>query len=146
MPTIKVVVPASITNIGPGVDTLGIAVTLHNTIELRLETGKKDATPQPIKLTVTGENHFPVSDEHPVCKAVRSLYEEAKLPIPGLTITCVGEIVEELGEKSAWVIGGLMAANNLLPTPLKREQIVALACRVSPRLRPPRCRISPLRW
>ncbi|HVO42015.1 MAG TPA: hypothetical protein VMT34_05315 [Aggregatilineales bacterium] len=162
---VKVIVPATIINLGPGLDTLGIAVTLHNTVEMSLRPpsppaesapvqGEKSAeaatkvpeaglstaapasllapeAPAPFTLNVSGENHFPVSDDHPVIRAAKTLFDEAKTPFPSASITCTGEIPTELGDRTAWTVGGLMAANNLLSTPLKREQIVALACRLS---------------
>jgi homoserine kinase len=123
MRKVQVTVPAACTDLGPGIDSLGLALTLHNTVTISL----RDDVEQ--NITVEGESGYPAASGHPVLKAANALFEAAERPLPGLNVLCQGEIPPEvgLGDRAAWIVGGLFGANNLLETPMRRDKIAEIA-------------------
>jgi homoserine kinase len=126
MRRVQVVVPAACTDLGPGIDSLGLALTLHNTVtmSLRDEAGQR--------ASIEGEGGYPATMEHPALKAAMALFEAAGRPLPGIHVLCQGEIPFDagLGDRAAWIVGGLFGANNLLETPMHRDKIAEIAFRL----------------
>jgi homoserine kinase len=119
MPRVSVTVPAACTNLGPGIDSLGLALGLHNRIEMSLRADSQ----QMISIGNNGD-----TEDHPVVKAALALVKEQKIT-SGFNLTCTGAIPDSvgLGETAAWTVGGLAAANNLLDAPLPRQRLIELA-------------------
>lgn len=106
---IKIRVPATSANMGPGFDSLGIALNLYNTYSFYYgeEDGEKslmreasdlvfqsiERTPEPVKVTV--ESHIPMS--------------------------------RGLGSSAACIVAGVMAANVYLNSPLGLTELLQLA-------------------
>lgn len=121
---VKVMVPATTSNLGPGFDCLGLALTLYNTVSLcRVDAG--------LSIDVEGEgiHLIPRDETNQVVQAIHLLFAQAGLPVPGLHIHLKNDIpvCSGLGSSGAAVLGGLLAANQLLPEPLSRETVLALA-------------------
>lgn len=121
---IEVRVPASTTNLGPGFDTLGLALKLYNRLRFRVIEG-------PVRVDVDGEGagQLDTGPDNLVYRAVARLYGEAGRPIPALQIHLNNSIPMSrgLGSSSTAIVGGLVGANALLGSPLDREHILALA-------------------
>lgn len=138
MRKVKVTIPAACTNLGPGLDSLGLALGLHNTIEMQLSAstpsapGAEQAVQQSMFIEVSGENAYTDTIDHPVLQGAAALYKHIEQPMPGVEVRCLGGIPPDCGlaDRAAWLIGGLFAANNLLDAPLRRDKIAELACRV----------------
>ena len=64
------VVPASSANLGPGFDSLGLALALHDVVRLSL-------MPSGFEVTVRGEGAaaVPLTEEHLVARAVRAGFD-----------------------------------------------------------------------
>lgn len=121
---VKVMVPATTANLGPGFDCLGLALTLYNTVSLcPLEAGLK------IEIEGEGAHLIPRDETNEVVQAAHLLFAHAGLPVPGLHLRQKNDIpvCSGLGSSAAAVMGGLMAANQLLPKPLSRATVLALA-------------------
>jgi len=124
MESVTVRAPASAANLGPGFDTLGLALALHN--ELRF-------TPAPGEPSVTirgeGEGQLDTGPGNLVCRAMRRLYAEVGRQGPPVCLELVNRIPlsRGLGSSSAAIVGGLVGANALLGSPLEREALLALA-------------------
>lgn len=123
MRIVKVTVPAAFTGIGPGIESLGLALGLHNTVEMSLAAGESE-----VRL-LAGELEGPLPADHPVLRAARELFEAADVDIPAADVVCHADIPPGcgLGDDAVWTVAGLFAANNLLETPMRRERIAALA-------------------
>lgn len=125
MPRVHVRVPASSANLGPGFDSLGLALALYN--EVVAEEAER------ISVTVQGEGagRLATGDKNVVARGVRAAYEAAGRPFPGCTVACVNRIPlsRGLGSSAAAWVGGLVAGNALLGTPLDRHAVLALAAR-----------------
>lgn len=121
---VKVRVPATTANLGPGFDCLGMALGLHNTVELAQTDGG-------LRITVDGEGAglIPTGATNLVYRAVAALFDRVGQPRPGLRIhlnNCI-PLMSGLGSSSAAIVGGLVAANALLDEPLATDELLALA-------------------
>lgn len=123
MRKVKVTVPAAFTGIGPGIESLGLALCLHNTVEMGLAAGETETR------LLSGEFEGELPDDHPAMRAARELFKAAGHDVPAADVTCHADIPPGcgLGDDAVWTVGGLFAANNLLETPMRRERIAALA-------------------
>lgn len=122
---VHVRVPATSANLGPGFDTLGLALALYN------EVSAAEADTVSVKLEGEGVGRLPANRDNVVARAVRQAYDAAGRPFRGVALTCVNRIpaARGLGSSAAAWVGGLVAGNTLLGSPLSREALLALAAR-----------------
>jgi homoserine kinase len=119
-------VPATSANLGPGFDTLGLALSLHDEIEARI-------TDSGLDIQVSGEGAGDVADageKHLVVRAMRVAFDELGLPQPvGLALRCVNRIPHGrgLGSSAAAIVAGLVAARALAGAPVGPEDVLPLA-------------------
>lgn len=122
---VHVRVPATSANLGPGFDALGLALAQHNEVVAREADG--------VRVAVQGEGagRLPSGGDNVVARGVRLAYEAAGRPFKGVDLTCHNRIptARGLGSSAAAWVGGLVAGNALLGTPLSREALLALAAR-----------------
>jgi homoserine kinase len=122
------VVAASSANLGPGFDSLGLAVGLYD--EITVET-----TDSGLVVHVEGEGAGQVPDgpDHLVVRAIQRGLDAAGLRADGLIVRCRNVIphARGLGSSAAAVVGGLAAANGLVAqancTPHDEGALVQLA-------------------
>jgi homoserine kinase len=122
---VRVRVPASSANLGPGFDALGLALALHNEIEAR------EADRVTVTIVGEGADQLASSERNVVVRAVRAAYEAAGRPFRGCEVACVNRIplARGLGSSAAAWVSGLVAGNALLGSPLEREALLVLAAR-----------------
>ena len=124
MALVRVQVPASTTNLGPGFDALGVALRIYNRIEL-------DSLPWGVALEVEGEGRDVIpKDESNVCvQAVKRVYDRVGRPFSGLWMKQRNHIplARGLGSSSAAIVGGIVGANILLGSPLGMDELVQIA-------------------
>lgn len=126
--TATATVAASSANLGPGFDSLGIALSLYD--EIVVETVDSGLT-----VTVEGEGagQVPLDASHLVVRAIEAGLRTAGCAVPGLVVRCRNDIPHSrgLGSSAAAVVGGLAAANGLVSqsdsVPLTVEQLVQLS-------------------
>jgi homoserine kinase len=111
---VKVRVPATSANLGPGFDSLGLALDLWDEIEAR-------ALPGPTRVSVTGEGEgeVPLDDTHLVVRAARAALEAVGAPEMGLELRCVNRIPHGrgLGSSAAAAVAGALIARGLIANP-----------------------------
>ena len=118
---IKVQIPATSANIGSGFDSLGLAVTMYNTIEMEesdfLDIQSLDDIP------------IPVDENNLVYHSVKYIYDLCGKPLKGMKIRQTNRIpmARGLGSSSACIVGGIVAANHLLGSPLCQRELVNIA-------------------
>lgn len=121
---ITVRVAATSANLGPGFDTIGLALDLYNTFRFA-------PTAYGLKIDVVGEGagFIPRNTSNVVYRAVRRLYHEIERPIPGLQIEIENQVpvASGLGSSSTALLGGLIGANTLAGSPLSMKRLLALA-------------------
>ena len=122
------VVSASSANLGPGFDSLGLALSLYD--EIVVETRESG-----LEVLVEGEgaNLLPLGPEHLVVRAVERGLAAAGVSAAGLVVRCRNAIPHSrgLGSSAAGVVGGLGAVNGLVAqtesSPLTQDQLIQLA-------------------
>ncbi|WP_448073054.1 homoserine kinase [Georgenia yuyongxinii] len=123
---VRVRVPATSANLGPGFDTLGLALGVWDEISVRAVAGET-------AVTVTGEGagELPDGEGHLVVRAVRAGLEHAGAPQAGLDLICHNVIPHGrgMGSSAAAVVAGLVAARGLVSEPeaLDDDAVLTLA-------------------
>jgi homoserine kinase len=120
---VRVTVPATSANCGPGFDALGIALRLHNEVELREADGVA------VEIAGEGADRLPRDGRNIVVQGVRVAYEAVGRPFRGLRVRQQNRIPPSRGlgsSASAW-LAGLLGGNALLGHVLSREQVMELA-------------------
>ncbi len=121
---VRVTVPATTANLGPGFDCLGLALSVFNSVTLeRSETFG-------ITLAGEGADCLPSDRTNLVYRAVAAVYQTAGISLPPLHVRLVNEVPlrRGLGSSAAAIVGGLVAANALNGFPLDDREILRLAC------------------
>jgi homoserine kinase len=123
---VSVRVPATSANLGPGFDSLGLALTLHDNLQLSVhEKG--------FEVQVEGEGAREVPDDgtHLVIRAALAGLAHVGIVVPGLKLVCHNMIPHGrgLGSSAAAVVAGLIGARGLLvdPSMLPDQIILQLA-------------------
>jgi homoserine kinase len=125
---ITVHAPATTANLGPGFDTLGLALDLWNETRVSLE-GERIV----IHTHGEGEGQTLPAGEHLLVRAMRRVYEVCGHPFPqGLHLWAHNRIPwgSGLGSSAAAIVSGLLAANALLGNPLPSTELLLLAARL----------------
>jgi homoserine kinase len=119
-------VPATSANLGPGFDALGMALSLHDDVEVRV-------TPGGLNLDVSGEGAAEVAaagERHLVVRAMRAAFDDLGTgQPPGLSLRCVNRIPHGrgLGSSAAAIVAGVLAARALAGASLRSEAALPLA-------------------
>jgi homoserine kinase len=128
--TATVRTPATSANLGPGFDTLGLALTLYDDLAARV-------TGDGYTVTVTGEGagDLPDGPEHLVVRAMLATFDALGERPPGLAVDCVNRIPQArgLGSSSAAIVGGVQLARALVKegmTRLPDEDALRIAARL----------------
>ena len=109
---VRVRVPATSANLGPGFDTLGIALAYYDDLEVTaLKPGKIS-----VSVSGEGEGQVPLDENHLVVRAILETFKRVKQQAPGLSLAAVNRIPHGrgLGSSGAAVVSGIMAAKGLL--------------------------------
>ncbi|GJO44376.1 homoserine kinase [Mycobacterium marinum] len=122
------VVAASSANLGPGFDSLGLALSLYD--EIVLET-----TDSGLEVVVEGEGagQVPLNSEHLVVRAIQHGLRAVGVTAAGLIVRCRNDIPHSrgLGSSASAVVGGLAAVNGLVSqagwVPLSEQQLIQLS-------------------
>ncbi len=118
-------VPATSANLGPGFDALGLALSLYNDVVAR------PADRVTVRIDGEGSDRLPRDERNVVVRGVRMAFEAAGRPFTGCALTCLNRIppARGLGSSAAAWVGGLVAGNALLGSPLPRQELLRLAVR-----------------
>lgn len=120
---IKIRVPATSANLGPGFDCLGLALNIWN--EVTFEPAEK------ISYHVTGEGAEKLNkgSRNLLTKAFAHLHDVCGKEIKGAKISAHNEILMSsgLGSSAAAIVAGLFGANEMLGRPLNKHQLLKLA-------------------
>lgn len=110
--TVTVRVPATTANLGPGFDTLGLALSLYDqlTVTARAEPG---AT---VEVVGVGADEVPTDESNLVVRAIASTFAAYSEELPGLGLVAHNAIPHGrgLGSSGAAIVSGIMAAKGLL--------------------------------
>nr|WP_229402983.1 homoserine kinase [Micromonospora okii] len=108
---VKVRVPATSANLGPGFDALGLALGLYDDVAA-------EVVPDGVRVTVTGQGagELPTDDRHLLVRAMRATFDVLGGQPPGLAVECVNRIPQArgLGSSSAAIVAGVQLARALV--------------------------------
>lgn len=118
---VSVTVAGSSANLGPGFDTLGLAVSLYDRVEVEVTEGGIA-----VEIHGEGEKDLPRNESHLVVRAIRAGLRAAGVEAPGLKVVCHNTIPQSrgLGSSAAAAVAGVAAANGLAGFPLTDEQVI----------------------
>ena len=122
---IKIKVPASTANLGPGFDTLSLALDWCNEFIFKVI---KDG----IKINQINSNKLPEDSTNLVYKSFCEAFKKQRKTPPGieLDINCQIPLAAGLGSSATAVVSGLLAANVLLGNTLTKNDILSLATKI----------------
>ena len=105
------VVAASSANLGPGFDSLGLALSLYD--EIVVETTEAGLN---VEVEGEGAGQVPLDSTHLVVRAVQHGLRAVGASVGGLNVRCRNAIPQSrgLGSSAAAVVGGLAAVNGLV--------------------------------
>jgi homoserine kinase len=108
---VRVRVPATSANLGPGFDSLGLALGLHDELEARVDTDGLS-----VEVDGVGATEVPLDEQHLVVRAMRTAFEAMGAHPPGLHLRCHNVIPHSrgLGSSSAAIVAGLVLARALV--------------------------------
>lgn len=123
---VKVMVPATSANLGPGFDFLGLALDLYNTVSFTPADAWYVTAEGYGAAALTGRSDLLV------CKALKRVFVEVGEELRGGVVHLENRIPEAggLGTSAAAIVGGLAAANQFLGEPLSRDDLLALAVEI----------------
>ena len=105
-------VPATSANLGPGFDSLGLALSLRDELTARVTDGG-------IEIEVDGEgaDGVPRDESHLVIRSMRSAFDAMGRQPAGISLRCTNRIphARGLGSSSAAIVAGLALARGLVP-------------------------------
>ncbi|MBK6791202.1 MAG: homoserine kinase [Anaerolineales bacterium] len=120
---IKIRVPATSANLGPGFDCLGLALDLWN--EIAFEEAKR------LKYRATGEGAEKLNkgSKNLLTKSYVRLFEICGKKMPGVHVAAKNDIPMSsgLGSSAAAIMAGLYGANEMLGKPLNNMELLKLA-------------------
>ena len=128
---VEVVVPATSANLGPGFDSLGLALSLHDHLVAMV-------TEDPgVSVIVEGEGAgaLPGDERHLVARAMQAAWEEMGVSAPGVLLRCRNAIPQGrgLGSSAAAIVAGILLARGLVEegeTLLPDDEVLGLATRM----------------
>ncbi|MEU0080063.1 homoserine kinase [Micromonospora tulbaghiae] len=108
---VRVRVPATSANLGPGFDALGLALGRHDDVTAEVTDGG-------VRVSVTGEGagELPSDERHLIVTAMRATFDALGAQPAGLALECVNRIPQArgLGSSSAAIVAGVLAARALV--------------------------------
>ncbi|MUT67298.1 homoserine kinase [Paenibacillus sp. NEAU-GSW1] len=123
MNRVLVKVPASTANLGPGFDTLGMALSLFAWIEMSA------ADKTEFRLYGDQMKGVPTDKSNLIYKVAQLVFKEAGVEVPELCVSMYSDIplTRGLGSSASAIVGALVAANALIGSPLSEDKLFQLA-------------------
>ena len=122
---IKVRVPATSANMGPGFDSLGIALKLYN------DFGFRELEEDGLKFKGMPEEFC--NENNIIYQAMKHCFDKAGYKIKGLEISELTQDVpvsRGLGSSSTCIVGGLVGANEILGKKFSEEELLEMAVEI----------------
>ncbi len=124
---VVVEVPATTANLGPGFDTLGMALTIQD----RLSATVVDTPGILVDVRGVGEGEVPTDETNLIARSMAHAFASKKIPMPGIHLEAHNVIPHGrgLGSSGAAIVSGVMAAKGLLEgiAEFSASELLALA-------------------
>lgn len=122
MQKIRIRLPATLTDLGPGLQSLGIALGLYTQVQISPRSDDQLI----VETSGIGAGYYATGLQHPVVLALVRIFQEFERSPGGITVRVRNEIppASGLGAETAFFLAGLIGANTLLDTGLTQKQII----------------------
>lgn len=109
---VRVRVPATSANLGPGFDTLGLALNVHDELEVEATAG----TAVRVEVEGVGAGEVPTDETNLVARSLLHVLEAVGVDAPGLVLRARNSIPHGrgMGSSGAAIVSGVLAAQGLL--------------------------------
>lgn len=119
---IKVSVPASSANLGPGYDSLALALDIRDVVTAK----PNDSGQIEVEISGQGEDTLPRDESHLIAHTILATAKKFNLNISGFKLECENNIPQGrgLGSSAAAVVAGLVLARELAKSDLPDELLL----------------------
>ena len=128
--SVKVRVPGTSANCGPGFDCLGVACTIYNELELTLLREER----LDIEITGDGAENIPVDERNIVWRSIQKLLARSgrEQEYKGAIIRMNNGVPlsRGLGSSATAIVGGLKAGNECLGNPFTNRDLLQMATEI----------------
>jgi homoserine kinase len=109
---VRVVVPASSANLGPGFDSAGLALSVYDEY-VAMVTDDEGVL---VEVVGEGEGVVPLDESHLVVRSMRAAFDWLAVDQPGFILRCANAIPHGrgLGSSAAAIIGGIVLARAMV--------------------------------
>ncbi|XCB29696.1 homoserine kinase [Arcanobacterium hippocoleae] len=120
---VRVRVPATTANLGPGFDSFGCALSLYNTVEFAPVSNGLEWADYPAAFA---------NKENLIYQGFSAVFEYLGMPVPGVRIAADEQIPfsRGLGSSAVMLTAGALGANALAGNPLSREQLLVITNKI----------------
>ena len=120
--------PATSANMGPGFDSLGIALDVWNSVTVHQENKLGNS----VLVRGKGEESLSSGKDNLVFQSFSRLFEEIGDVVPNVLLECDNqiELSRGMGSSSASLASGLFAANEYAGSPLSINELVQIAAKM----------------
>jgi homoserine kinase len=128
MARLRLRIPATTANLGPGFDALGLALSLYNRFSVETTPGREVV----VSVRGEGEGRLPTDGSNLFCRSMKAVYDRLGEPMPGLRIGAEIAIplARGLGSSATAAMAGLVAANRLCGSRLSEADLVGMATEI----------------
>lgn len=123
---IKVKVPATTANMGPGFDSIGMALQIYNIVYA-------EEIPSGLEIIIQeGSKDIPTDETNLVYKTILKFYEIIGQEVPGMRLIQQDHIphTRGLGSSAACIVAGLHIANAMSHSFFSKEELVQIAAQI----------------
>lgn len=112
-PNFRVTVPASTANLGSGFDALGMALALHDLVDVEVVDGV--AGTARVEVDGPGSGAVPTDERHLVVRVLHRTLADLGVSVPALRLRCHNAIPHSrgLGSSAAAIVAGVVAGHTL---------------------------------
>lgn len=123
MHKVSVTVPATTTHLGPGLNVLGLALSLHATVEMVVRNDDQ------LAIMLQGADFMTDGFDNLALRVAIRVFQRFERGPAGLQINIFNQIPWDvgLGTETALILGSIIAANNLIEGNMKRPDMIEMA-------------------
>lgn len=129
MQKVKIRLPATLTDFGAAFQNLGLAIALYTHVDISPRIDEQLI----VETSGEGAGQYAIGLRHPVVLAMMRVFQQLELAPPGIQIRILNDIplASGLGAETAFMVAGVIAANNLMGNRFNRKEMIELAAQVS---------------
>lgn len=123
---IKVKVPATTANMGPGFDSIGMALQIYNIVYA-------EEIPSGLEIIIQeGSGEIPTDESNLIYQTILKFYNIIDRPVPGIRLIQQDHIphTRGLGSSAACIVAGLHIANAMSHSFFSKEELVQIAAQL----------------